>query len=127
MAVPEIPVESIQRAIGYYVKALGFHVDWEDKQSGIAGISQDDCRIFLANDQFRKYYGGGKQNIVWLNLNSKEEVDELYERWRAAGAILLDEPGDKPWHLREFRAADPDGNQLRVFYDFSWELPPAAA
>ena len=27
-----------------------------------------------------------------------------------------------PWHLREFRAGDLDGNQLRVFYDFAWEL-----
>jgi hypothetical protein len=24
--------------------------------------------------------------------------------------------------LREFRTGDLDGNQLRVFYDFSWEL-----
>ena len=35
----------------------------------------------------------------------------------------LAEPEDQPWHLREFRVADPDGNQLRVFYDFSSDLP----
>lgn len=39
-----------------------------------------------------------------------------------AGAKILAEPEDKPWRLREFRVADPDGNQLRVFYGFGWEL-----
>ncbi len=37
-------------------------------------------------------------------------------------AAIVEGVEDKPWHLREFRAADPDGNQLRVFYDFNWEL-----
>ena len=48
--------------------------------------------------------------------------DELFERWMKAGATIVEGVGDKPWNLRGFRAADPDGNQLRVFYDFNWEL-----
>jgi hypothetical protein len=49
-------------------------------------------------------------------------VDELFHCWRKAGAKILAEPEDKPRHLREFRVADLDGNQLRVFYDISREL-----
>ena len=60
--------------------------------------------------------------MIGLNLDNKHEVDELYQRWREAGARIFAEPEDKPWHLREFRVGDLDGNQLRVFYDFSWEL-----
>jgi uncharacterized glyoxalase superfamily protein PhnB len=59
--------------------------------------------------------------IVWLNLTSKQEVDELFERWKATGATVVEAVEDKPWKLREFRVSDPDGNQLRVFYDFNWE------
>jgi catechol 2,3-dioxygenase-like lactoylglutathione lyase family enzyme len=56
-AVPEIPVENVEKASEYYVKVLGFSFDWGDESSGTAGP--------------------------------------------------------------EFRVADLDGNQLRVFYDFS--------
>ena len=52
--------------------------------------------------------------MVWLNLDSKREIEELYHHWREAGAKILAEPEDEPWHLRGFRVADLDGNQLRV-------------
>ncbi len=121
-AVPEIPVSNVDKAAEYYVNVLGFNFDWGNDEGGIGGISQGDCRMFLTNAPFRQNYGNGKTIVVWLNLASKQEVDELYRRWREAGAKVLDEPEDKPWHLREFRVSDLDGNQLRVFYDFGWEL-----
>ena len=121
-AVPEIPVSNVDTAAEYYVNVLGFRFDWGDDEGGIGGISQGDCRMYLTNAPFHAHYGTRGPVMVWLNLNSKDEVDELHRRWKLAGAIIVAEPEDKPWRLREFRVADPDGNQLRVFYDFSWEL-----
>jgi len=121
-AIPEIPVENVEKAAEYYTKVLGFTLDWGDEAGGIGGISQGDCRIFLTNTSFRESYGTAGRATIWLNLSSRAEVDELFGRWRDAGARILAEPEDKPWRLREFRVADPDGNQLRVFYDFSPEL-----
>jgi uncharacterized glyoxalase superfamily protein PhnB len=122
-AVPEIPVSNVEKAAEYYVNVLGFRFDWGDDKGGIAGISQGACRMFLTNAPFHQHYGTGGPVMVWLNLNSKQEVDELYRRWRQTGAKIVSEPEDKPWRLREFRVADPDDNQLRVFYDFSSDLP----
>ena len=121
-AVPEIPVRHVEKAAEYYVNVLGFRFDWGNDEGGIGGISQGACRMFLTNGPFRAGYGACGPVMVWLNLNSKQEIDELYHRWRQAGARIIAEPEDTPWNLREFRVEDLDGNQLRVFYDFSWEL-----
>jgi uncharacterized glyoxalase superfamily protein PhnB len=77
-----------------------------------------DCRLFIAGPAFRESHGNTSAVLFWLNLNSKAEVDELYGQWKAASAKIISEPEDKPWKLREFTAADLDGNLIRVFYDF---------
>ena len=84
-AVPEIPVCDVDKAAEYYANVLGFNHDWGNDAGGIGGISQGDCRMFLTNATFRAAHGPSSPVIVWLNLNSKEEVDELFaamdERW----------------------------------------------
>jgi len=121
-AVPEIPAASIDRSAAYYVNTLGFTLDWGDEQGGIAGISRGNCRLFITNRTFREGFGNSCPIVIWINLQSKAEVDELFAEWKAAHAKIVSEPEDKPWKLREFLAADSDGNFIRVFYDFRHDV-----
>jgi predicted lactoylglutathione lyase len=124
-AVPEVPVRNVDEAATYYVRNLGFTHDWGDDAGGIAGISKGDCRLFLANDAFRQAHGNSSPVLIWLNLGSREQVDELHRSWNGRGANIVSRPETKPWNLHEFTAVDLDGNLLRVFYDFAWEAAEA--
>jgi len=126
-AVPEIPVSSVSAAIAYYEQCLGFRGQG-GSDGGFGQVCRGSCRLFLTDQGFRDGYGdlGVRAPVViWLNLDNRNEVDVLYQAWRRSGARILCEPESKPWHLHEFTAQDLDGNLLRVFYDFAWELQPA--
>lgn len=117
-AVPQIPVSDIDAATRYYRDCLMFDVDWIADDISMAGISRDNCRIFLAGPAFR-----GDEPLIpvvtWLNLQSIEEVNDLHDALRARGADVVSPPESKPWGLHEFTVADPDGNRFRTFYDFA--------
>jgi len=112
-------VQSIASATAYYRDSLGFTLDWSEEELGLAGISRGNCRMFLANQEFREGYGNVGPTLTWLNLDSKDAVDELYRAWSSSNAKVLSAPESKPWGLHEFTAADLDGNLFRVFYDFA--------
>jgi predicted lactoylglutathione lyase len=87
-AVPEIPVSNVDAAAEHYVNVLGFTHDWGHDEGGIAGISQGHCRMFLTNARFRAAQRTKSPVVVWLNLDSKQDVDELFARWKDAGGGL---------------------------------------
>lgn len=118
-AVPEIPVSDVDMAAAYYKDQLGFSIDWGGDDGGIAGLSKGHCRLFLTNRAFREAYGNAAPVLIWLNLNSKQQVNDLYDVWSRRQARIVSRPESKPWHLHEFTVADLDGNLFRVFYDFS--------
>ena len=49
-----------------------------------------------------------------------DDLDETFEKVRAAGAEIVQEPTDQPWGTRDFAVRDPSGNLLRI------DQPPAA-
>jgi predicted lactoylglutathione lyase len=113
--VPELPVSHLQASGTFYEQKMGFRVDWV-YEGYLAGISKDAARIFLRRktEQEEKQ---GHTVVVWLNLNSPLEVDQLYAEWKRSGVDITDELETKPWNLREFTAQDPDGNRFHVFHD----------
>jgi predicted lactoylglutathione lyase len=78
--------------------------------------------MFLTDGNFREHHRNAPPAVIWLNVDSKEQVDELYKIWNASGARIVSPPESKPWKLHEFTVSDLDGNLFRVFYDFSRDI-----
>src|SRR5688572_3053924 len=95
--VVEVPVNDISIAAAYYQRRLGFSLDWHEQDIGLAGVSNGQCRLFLADPGYRKANGNIGPIIIWLNLGSKTEVDELYQAWNESDSKLLSSPESKPW------------------------------
>jgi predicted lactoylglutathione lyase len=113
--VPELPVSDVLVAGKSYARQMGFSVDWSYEDS-FAGISRDDTRVFLR----RRTPEEAKERhsvLIWLNMASSAEVDQLYAEWKERGALIVEDLRTAPYNLREFTAQDPDGNRFRVFHD----------
>ena len=88
-AVPEIPVSDLNSAAAYYQNSLGFNIDWGGEDGGIMGISKGQCRMFLTTNAFRKHYQNAGPVVVWLNLDSREQVNELFQVWNSKKAKIV--------------------------------------
>jgi predicted lactoylglutathione lyase len=113
--VPELPVTDVQAAAKSYADQMGFSLDWSYEDS-LAGISRDDARLFLRRRTPEETENGCRV-LVWLNMASPEEVDQLHAEWARGGVQIVEELRTAPYNLREFTAQDSDGNRFRVFYD----------
>ena len=113
--VPELPVSDIGAATAAYTRRMGFTVDWK-YEDWLAGISRDSARVFLRR-RTPEEDRSGYRVLIWLNMASPGEVDELHAEWKERGVEIVSELQTAPYNLREFTAEDLDGNRFRVFFD----------
>jgi predicted enzyme related to lactoylglutathione lyase len=101
---PILYVQGLPASIDYYVRVLGFKVDWHEP--GImASVSRDRCSMMLCEgDQ------GNPGSWVWIGV---EDIEPLFAEYRSKGAKVRHPPTNYPWAY-EMQIEDPDGHVLRL-------------
>jgi uncharacterized glyoxalase superfamily protein PhnB len=114
--VPSLTVDDLQKSITFY-ESLGFAIEdrWEDegKLMGVMLIA-GGSRIGLSQDDWKKGRDRVKGQGTRVFIGTKQNVDEIAARVKAAGIALDAEPHDTPWNSRAFEVTDPTGFKLTV-------------
>ena len=106
-ATPILNVKSVPASIEHYVDVLGFTKNWDwGAPPTFASVSRGEVCIFLCE-------GGQGQPGTWMSV-FVENVDLLYDEYKASGATIRRPPANYPWGMREMLVEDPDGHCLRM-------------
>jgi catechol 2,3-dioxygenase-like lactoylglutathione lyase family enzyme len=103
VSAPILRVADMRESLRYYVDVLGFrNADWGT--DGFTCVTRDAAGIYLcAGGQ------GCPGTWAWIGV---EDVQLLYEEYRARGARVRHPPRNYPWAL-EIHVEDMDGHVLR--------------
>ena len=104
LAVKDLKVEE-----AYFREKLGFDHDfsapgWEFLSFGIFKVMLGEC-----SDEMTAEETG---NHSWFAHALVENVDEVYAELIERGAQILSPISDKPWNIRDFSVATPDGHRI---------------
>ncbi|MCA0294755.1 MAG: VOC family protein [Actinobacteria bacterium] len=120
-----VTVDDMDAAIAFYTDGLGLELRNDVSGGGFRwvtlGAAGGGTEIVLSEP------GGGRspedadamhallaKGALPFNVFEVPDVDALFERVRATGAEVLQEPVDQPWGPRDCAFRDPSGNTVRI-------------
>jgi catechol 2,3-dioxygenase-like lactoylglutathione lyase family enzyme len=119
-------------ALAFYRDALGLELRndvarGEFRWITVGAASQPDVGIVLTNylhgsradrDMVAALIAKGAMNGV--NFRT-DDLDATFDKVRASGADIVQEPAEQPWGTRDCAVRDPSGNLVRI------DQPPTSA
>ncbi|WP_149195060.1 VOC family protein [Luteimonas suaedae] len=106
---PILSVTDLARSIDFYRHALGFDLAWSwGEPPDIAAVCRDGFEITLTQRAGAKPAGAGH---VYLGVSG---IDAYYAALLDAGVTVVVAIDDRPYGMRDFRIADPSGNELSI-------------
>jgi uncharacterized glyoxalase superfamily protein PhnB len=111
---PYLLYEDVDAALSFLSKAFGFkemlRYTGEEGYINHAEMRLGDGKIYLGDpgDQYRNPKKLGNETVGIYVL--VDDVDEHFERAKAAGAEVREEPTDQEYGERRYAAVDPEGH-----------------
>jgi catechol 2,3-dioxygenase-like lactoylglutathione lyase family enzyme len=118
-------VHDPELALAFYRDALGLEVRNDVARESfrwitVGAASQPGVEIVLTNylngspadaDALAALVAKGALNGVHFHT---EDLDASFEKVRASGAEIVEEPTEQPWGTRDCAVRDPSGNLVRI-------------
>ncbi|NEC91001.1 VOC family protein [Streptomyces sp. SID12501] len=121
-----ITVNDPDEALAFYRDALGFEVR-NDVASGehrwvtLGSSTQPDLEIVLSEPHAGRSPADGDtlqelltKGVMPMFVFRTDDLDAMFEKVRASGAEVLQEPMDQGWGPRDCAFRDPSGNLVRI-------------
>jgi len=102
---PEVPVQNLQTALGYYQQQLGFEVAVVMPGGDYAIVERDDIAIHL-------FERSGEKTPVAIHI-FVDDLEGLHAELTGRGAQVTQPIERKPWGNRDFRVRDDAGNEIK--------------
>lgn len=114
--MPSLTVDNLQRSLDFFT-GLGFEVEdrWEENGQ-LLGVmlKAGNVQLGLSQDDGKKGRDRTKGVGMRLYIETRDNIDDLAARAKAAGVTLTSEPYDTDWKSRAFEVTEPSGFLLTI-------------
>lgn len=121
-----ITVSDTAESLAFYRDGLGLEVLNDVESNGfhwitLGSAAQPGLEFVLSQPHAGRSQADGDaleelltKGVLPFVVFSTDDLDSTFERLRAHGAEVLQEPIDQPWGPRDCAFRDPSGNTLRI-------------
>jgi catechol 2,3-dioxygenase-like lactoylglutathione lyase family enzyme len=121
-----VTVNDVDESLGFYRDALGLEVRNDVASGGFRWVTlgssdQPGLEIVLSEPHAGRSQADGDalqelltKGVLPVTVFRVDDLDSAFEKLRASGAEVLQEPMDQPWGPRDCAFRDPSGNMVRL-------------
>lgn len=127
-----LPVKDLAKSREFFTR-LGFAINDAHGQAGMVSLVVGEPGVIVnlfPESSFSRMAGGASfdpakscEIMISLGADSREEVDELTRKAKAAGGTVFGEPTDVQGWMYGSGFTDPDGHRWNVLYMDMAQMP----